>query len=518
MSEDRVRLEDQERLDKPDADALQELVYTYVREAFGGLVGNASGLLSPLAWTEQNNGVDTFQLSLDRLVLCHVENQATRIEDRGPLGGNVNVGAKWGSVVYSFDPTDAGHLNHPIDYTAARGIEAGGPGGTKPYIWARPYGVPSDVDTRRVWNVATGAEVATPVQTRTRQRMEFEISAAAPVQGAGLPWVAIARVWTWGVGPVPSVIYGLSAWDDSDLYTFFNDSGDEEYPDELAGSTSFAHPLERLTHASGLLDGTVNDYPPTERTAGLMYHLHWLRSRLQRHLSGGTTDDAATTIMPWWRVPEISLNGAKVILDDHESRLTLEEATSVSVLQHINTDKWAQVIIAAGTLQFTPDSATPNAARWDWITSYGFLQAVTVVNPQFEITVGVSRQNWGTPIVDDNIYVTGITVTPVPAFAMSGAANWKLPMRLIPGIQNVGSLSYGDVALPAVQQLSDYPAIGNEGYGINFYFQQDNDQNGIYGNVASAVNGLDWAQAQKMAWTITVHGSKFTRGSGAGSF
>jgi len=511
VSEDRVRLEDQERLDKPDADALQELVYTYVREAFGGLLGNASGLLSPLAWTEQNDGA-TFLLSLDKLVLCHLEDQGTRVEDRG-IAGAVNVGAKWGSVVYSFDPADAGHVNHPIDYTAARGIEAGGPGGTKPYIWARPYGVPSDVDTRRVWNVATGAEVATPVQTRTRQRMEFEISAAAPVQGAGLPWVAIARVWTWGVGPVPSVIYGLSAWDDSDLHALCQDPGDVEDPD--TDNASMAWPLQRLLESTAHpQDGTVNDWPSgTQRSAGLLYHLHWFRSRFQRHVSGGTNDPVGTIVRPWWSVPEISLNGAWDMLEDHAASLVLHLNNLNVHDTEIKQNAQRHEILCSGVIQFRPAGAFPapdNTAGWARMHGWGIESVTGGANEsevilRFKPSLVAGRTTW---------YVSGVQATPMYGPGILGdPSGFILSAEMIPDAwSNPTTFAASGAGTLASYEATTFAGgavgLGAGEHGVLLHVSQLRTDAAAADDVkgTAPANGI---MPSVSAWHVTVHISKY---------
>lgn len=512
MPENRVKLTDQERLDAPDARALQELVYTYLREALGGILGNVSGLLTPLAWSEINDGI-TYTLNLDPFVLAHVETQDTRVEDRGAAGA-VNVGCAWGSMVHTFDPATL-NINHPLDYTLARNAELAAPG-TQPYLWARPSQLPADTDTRRFWDVATGVE--TPVgttKTRTETVLEFQIGDTQPLAAGGLPYVAFAQVVSWAAGTVPSVIYSLSAWDDANTQALLQDAGTSGDPGTDLGG--FAHPINRLAQGSDLYDGgTVASWPPgTERTAGLAYHLQWIRSRIQRLLSGGTADPVGTEVKAWWEIPQVSLEGAKVTLDDHEARLVVEESVSAALLQHVNVDKWAQVTLASGVLQFTPDVGTIDQARWDWISGYGFLQAVTQITAPWQIQVGVHRANWPV-ITDDDVYITGVQVTPLIMGGVTAA--WQQPMVLLPQMQNVGTLNYGDAVLPAVQRLSDYPPIGATARGVTLHLQQDNDGDGVLGNVAHGVDGLVWGSAQKLAWTVTVIGSKLTRGNGGGSF
>ena len=52
---DKVKLYAQERLDLDDTRALQSLVYDYVQEAIGGLIGHMRGLLSLPTITQTEN-------------------------------------------------------------------------------------------------------------------------------------------------------------------------------------------------------------------------------------------------------------------------------------------------------------------------------------------------------------------------------------------------------------------------------------------------------------------------------
>jgi hypothetical protein len=500
VSQDKVRTTAQERIDKPDFDALQTLVYSYTRDMVGGLLGNASGLLSPLAWTKSDDGA-LFTLALDRLVVCHVETLGTRVEDQAGGGGvAVNVGARWGSVIHSFNPDTVGHDNHPIDYTAARAAEQFAPG-TKPYIWVRPFDEPSDVDTRRIWNIATGAEAPEAVATRTRQRMAFKIQTAKPDAGAGAAWCAIAQVWTW-VDDKISVIYALSAWDDPDLHALTEEGGVVEDP--AAESASFAYPLQRLVEGSvpgGRFDGTVNSWPPgTQRSGGLMYAMHYVRSRLRRHISEGTFDPVGTVTRAWHDMPELSLNGAY-------KWLTTNTTAIAANLLSITTHKQRNVTLCAGVISFHPalEHPAPNdVAGWAIRHGWGIESVVPQATPdngvtiRFKDTLVAGRTGW---------YVSAVSVTAVssPGHALSADGLVILHPQIRP-------LSSGDPAADTQSTLAEYAgAVVNlpaDQYGLVLTTLKREVVGGVLTAAVPGVGGL----TTELAWSVNVVISKYKPG------
>ena len=502
MPQDTVRVEDQERLDKPDFLALQSLVYQYVNEAVGGLVGNASGLLSSLAWTKTDDGV-TWSLNLDKLVLVHSTTAARRIEAHG-VNPAVNVGAAWDAIVHNFDPADTGHINHPIDYTSARSDEQAAPG-TKPYIWARPYEVDSDVDTRRQWSVASGTETPVAVATRVRQRLEFAIGVDAPAVGIlGRTWIAIARVWAWsGVDDSIADLRGLSAWDDVNLHTFLQDPGDAE--DYAATNASMAHPLARLSESGNNRDdGTLDDWPTgDERSAGLLHHLTLLRSRLQRHISGGSTDPGATVAAPWWRAPLISLNGAKSRLD---TNLGFILTNTNSMLDNKNA-LTRNVSLCAGVISFHPAALYGVPYNVDgWFIRQGWgIESVTAEAVaaegfalRFKDSLIAGREAW---------YISAVTATPVWT---SGHITNSQRANLQPQLINQPDGDPGAWLGPAA--LSSYAgaAVGLPAgqYGVKLLTSLEK----VVGGALSIAAPAPGALVKELAWSVNVVISKFKTG------
>lgn len=216
---DKVKLYAQERLDLDDTRALQTLVYDYISEAFGGLMGNAHGVLSvPVVTTFENNGAPTLYLRPFTFVTSAPMETGTT---GAPLGTGVSGGTaymQFKSIVVNYD--DSEQVSTGIDIDALRAgfdniVTQLGP----QYIWARPIMVDTDTATRRKWDVTSGAEVTFSDETRERQHVAFSIQNGEPAYSAGeARWAKIAQItgFTDGDNPgsVPTITW-FSVFDDS---------------------------------------------------------------------------------------------------------------------------------------------------------------------------------------------------------------------------------------------------------------------------------------------------------------
>ena len=439
---DSVRVSANQRLDKPDFDAIQSLVYRGVREAIGGMLGGSAGALTPVVWSKSNaNGV--YLLSFEKMVVAWSKAVETRVEDRG-FDPAVTVDVGYESRIIPFDPDEIGHQNHPLDYTDARTAEQDNPG-TKPYIWVRPVVVPADTDVRRFWSVAIGDETAAATATRNFVRLQFAINETTPVQGIGDKWSAIARVMTWS-GDDITRINAISVWDDPDIAGMLQDPGDPE--DFNTDSASMAHPLQRMQEGSqARADGSEDDWQQgTRRTLGLPQALQWVYSRLQRHISGGTEDPANTRIDPWWGVPQISLNGAYADLAAKQTdldRTTLHETIFSGVLTYY----------PAGTYDSPYDGA-----GWYLRDGWGAAEVLSGTrsgntNPwagcalRLKDTLVAKYGEW---------YVSSVNVTPV------GSSSHTVQLR--PFMHTLGAL-FDDPAVRAPGALYTISALAAQGYG-----------------------------------------------------
>jgi hypothetical protein len=216
---DKVKLYAQERLDLDDTRALQTLIYDYISEALGGLMGNAHGVLSvPVVTTFENNGAPTLYLRPFTFVTSAPMETGTT---GAPLGTGVSGGTaymQFKSIVVNYD--DSEQVSTGIDIDALREdfdntVTTFGP----QYIWARPIMVDTDTATRRKWDVTSGAEVTFSDETRERQHVAFSVQNGEPPYSAGeARWAKIAQItgFTDGdnTGSVPTITW-FSVFDDS---------------------------------------------------------------------------------------------------------------------------------------------------------------------------------------------------------------------------------------------------------------------------------------------------------------
>ena len=177
---DKIKVYPQERLDIVDVDALQTLVYNYVQEAMGSLIGPARGCLSQPSVTFIDGTPDKISLSDFSFVASKAIGSS--------IFGNKTKYNNFASQIVKFDSTLLDHGNYPISLT---GVD------TTMFLWARPLMVDTDLANRRKWDVAQGAEVTFSDETRSRMRVEFAFSATDPtISGDDFQYSPIAKVAT----------------------------------------------------------------------------------------------------------------------------------------------------------------------------------------------------------------------------------------------------------------------------------------------------------------------------------
>jgi len=196
----------------------------------------------------------------------------------------------WKSVILTHDPSDSGQADlSRIEITELMATvntaygDDGGPAlytaSATPYIWARPVIVDTDTDIRREWDVTVGSEQPISIATRSRVRVEFQVSATEPVvdtdeDGIPLeaPWVQIGRLWNWAlgtrfsdggdVGPQDPQLWPISAWDGAQMWRWvktFGDgvSGQDDLIDET-GYLGFPIPGAWLYLMTGEAGGNIS--------------------------------------------------------------------------------------------------------------------------------------------------------------------------------------------------------------------------------------------------------------------
>lgn len=285
---DKIKVYPQERLDIVDVDALQTLVYNYVQEAMGSLIGPARGCLS-------QPGVIFTNGTPDKISFTDFAFIASKPIGTALLGIKQN---NFSTQVVTFDSTKQDHGNYPISLT---GVD------NTMFLWARPLMVDTDLANRRKWDVSQGAEVTFSDETRTRMRVEFAFSATDPtITGDDFQYSPIAKV-TAITGTSINLTF-ISAFDSADAQAVTGESG-TFYDSSNTNATAFSGMLP--TYVSNSYDINV----------GLLSVVHALgRMVRQMHAKGENDPSGTSTPAQWYNTqPKISLNGAYKAIDKLET-------------------------------------------------------------------------------------------------------------------------------------------------------------------------------------------------------
>jgi hypothetical protein len=287
---DKIKVYPQERLDIVDVDALQTLVYNYVQEAMGSLIGPARGCLSQPSVTFIDGTPDKISLSDFSFVASKAIGSS--------IFGNKTKYNNFASQIVKFDSTLLDHGNYPISLT---GVD------TTMFLWARPLMVDTDLANRRKWDVAQGAEVTFSDETRSRMRVEFAFSATDPtINGDDFQYSPIAKVANI-TGSLILLTF-ISAFDSADIQAVTGESG-TFYDSSNTSATAFSGMLPTYR----LDDANVN--------TGLLSVVHALgRMVRQMHAKGENDPSGTSNPLQWYNTqPKISLNGAYKAIDTLET-------------------------------------------------------------------------------------------------------------------------------------------------------------------------------------------------------
>lgn len=319
-SGNRVRTIAQERVDKPDFDSKDDLVYNYLDSTLGALLGYGGGMLSPAKTTFTDDGV-TYNVALGAF---HAYYSARETFDAA-----TNTYRSWQGKVLTHIP--GGSQVSVLDYTAARaaavaanvvptGIPAATPGAF-PFVWMRPSQVDTNTEARRYWDGATEASVA--MATRTTTLLEFTIADGAPSDVGGA-WVPIAKITYWdGAGTavlgLPTLTQ-LSVWDGGGIQGSSAYSDPWKWADaeegvwyDPAGNTSTASRLLPSIAGGGISYpgfGAMGQNP----SFGLIQMLYVVRARVKRLLA----DDGSVS---WLSAPAATIKALKATVDDLLARV-----------------------------------------------------------------------------------------------------------------------------------------------------------------------------------------------------
>jgi hypothetical protein len=193
---DRVRYEDDERLDIPDADAMQTLIYNYIGRALGGLFGPAEGAFSSMAFTASvDGGNPVIDIGEGLIFGAHL---------LSPTGAGQKTAD---GILISHDPALP-------DQTSRVNAAVFEPAQQEPYIWAALSLLETDTDTRRKWDIGTSDEITFSPKTRIRQRVKFELSLTEPGATFDSPWIRIGQITSWtGSGPALPTVTAIHPFD-----------------------------------------------------------------------------------------------------------------------------------------------------------------------------------------------------------------------------------------------------------------------------------------------------------------
>ena len=194
---ERPLLVDDERLDKPDADAMVSMLYEYSARAFGAAIGTVPAV-------DANYGGGC----LTPTVFDTANVQAVTISTFYYLEASESAHPIFGRVVMH-DTALQSQITPSINLQPYQGPKA------TPWIWAKRTQVAMDLDTRRKWDVAQNKEIAFSTNTRERTRVEFQVADPGP-PAVDTAWTPIARVVAWNGAGQPTIVL-KSAWSPTNL-------------------------------------------------------------------------------------------------------------------------------------------------------------------------------------------------------------------------------------------------------------------------------------------------------------
>lgn len=333
---DSVKLYAQERLDLDDTRAIQSLVYDYVQEALGGILGHMRGVLSwPVITQTENNGAPYITLTPFQFVT------STPVESSSQSVSFPTAGVSLGqhkTVVVTYNPSEENSVQISIDTARAYHQDYVGA-----YLWARPIYVDTDTATRMKWDVAQGAEVAFSDETRSSQRVEFVVATNEPSYVAGeAKWAPIAQIESWSNADNAN---SVATWQ---LISAYEHDASREFMGTLSADS--------LIRSKVSLDGVMDAlplYPMEQRRSyrgfGLADQVAMLRYKVAQMQGYGTNDPATTpTNINWYNKPLISLNGIHTAHSTRTSQIVPIASVQIKA-QYVDTSGDYEYLITDGT-------------------------------------------------------------------------------------------------------------------------------------------------------------------------
>lgn len=227
-----VRLDTDERLDKPDALALQNANMEYVVRAIGAAFGWGGGCVTPPTATFQTaTSPRTLKLGGFQYYVC----EPILPESPSSAAPSFPVVYKgFRGNLLTVDPADAGQITD-ISFDAVWNIAqanyASPITSMYPFLYAQPQAVEVDADARILWDGGSGSGQPATIKTRTAILCAFKFSTKMPQEELG--WAPILQI-LWpdlnpAVGPgQPAVRY--IGWKDALTSQAFTGDADEGQP------------------------------------------------------------------------------------------------------------------------------------------------------------------------------------------------------------------------------------------------------------------------------------------------
>ena len=293
---DRVKLEPLQRLELEDARAFHDLPYEHMRRLVGHLLGssdvitNAGGGLLTMANATYNSTANTIEFeSFSYLELT-----------QGGASLAFNKIATPEARIVRFDDSDTDHVNDPVD------VSAHNTNGQSYNIYARWFRIDTDTDARRKWDTSLQSEVAFSPTTRERERVEFAVGSAYPVDSSSDDIGRWVKVFSYTITSGVMSLSGFHALEDNGYIRsrFNTPSLPNDDLISLNPTCAYSDSVAGFNTAS-----THNSY-----TLGVKDVLSMIRGQFARFLYSGSEDDNSysyTSGDSWLNAPLLSIRGIK---------------------------------------------------------------------------------------------------------------------------------------------------------------------------------------------------------------
>lgn len=280
-----VRLEADERLDKPDLDAIQDLIASHVATQIGAAFGWGGGLVTTPTVTFDLSG-STKYLNFGGFSYYISEPSLTEEDPTGTFPESVK--ALWGQF-FTVRPSDGGQVS-TVDFTAQydfAAIHYGDPTliSLYPYLYVQPYTVDARADARVKW---AGTGTPTTILTRKEVRHRFKFSTNPPQVEIG--WAPVLQI-QWNSIPVSfGAPYArmISAFDNPDAQDVTQDALVSATPASAVwpgGRTTVTNLLDAKQSGAAVADTNFDGNASKFKDVGLIQLLQVMRSRKYRDLS-----------------------------------------------------------------------------------------------------------------------------------------------------------------------------------------------------------------------------------------